>query len=305
MGRIDDALRRSSEGVALEAPAPADQEQFVSAWTEAKPRSAALNSSPSPSASAAVRDAGDSILVAEPGAGRSRLSPAWRERLASTPGCDRAFLAQFMRLAATLHKAQATNGMRVLIVTSPDPSEGKTLTAVNLALVLSDSYKRRVLLVDADLRRPSLAEMTGLSRTTGLSEALKASVDQKLSLIPLTPTLTLLPGGAPDPDPISGLTSERMRRILHDAAAQFDWVILDAPPVGPIADAHLLAEMADGVLLVVRAGRTQCNATQKAIEAIGREHLLGVVLNGVERDSLQQYGTYYGGHGPAPKERGP
>jgi protein-tyrosine kinase len=286
MGRIDEALRRSSEGVALATPAPTDQEPFVSAWTDTQPQTAA------PVKAAAAAETRDSILVSETGARRPRLNPAWRERLASTTDCDRTFLAGFMRLAATLHKAQAVNSMRVLIVTSPDPSEGKTLTAVNLALVLSDSYKRRVLLVDADLRRPSLAEMTGVSRTMGLTEALKAGADQKLTVIPLTPTLTLLPGGAPDPDPISGLTSERMRRILHDAAAQFDWVILDAPPVGPIADAHLLAEMADGVLLVVRAGRTQYAATQHAIETIGRDRLLGVVLNGVERDSLQR-GTYY------------
>lgn len=161
-----------------------------------------------------------------------------------------------------------------------------------------------MLLVDADLRRPSLGEMTGVVRSTGLSQALKAKTEQKLTVIPLTPTLTLLPGGAPDPDPISGLTSDRMRHILRDAAAQFDWVILDAPPVGPIADAHLLAEMVDGTLLVVRAARTQCAPTQKAIEAIGHERLLGVVLNGVERDSLRQYGKYYGGYPSTGKEAG-
>ena len=292
MGRIDEALRRSADGVALATPEAADQQQFVSAWTDAKPHAV------QPDKAVAAPEAPDSILVHDTGAKRPRLNPAWRERLASTPECDRTFLAQFMRLAATLHKAQAVNGMRVLIVTSPDAADGKTSTAINLALVLSDSYKRRVLLVDADLRRPALGDMTGVSRTTGLSETLKASADQKLSVIPLTPTLTLLPGGAPDPDPISGLTSERMRRILHDASAQFDWVILDSPPVGPIADAHLLAEIADGVLLVVRAARTQCDATLKAIEVIGRERLLGVVLNGVDRDALQQYG-YYGGYQPA------
>ena len=163
--------------------------------------------------------------------------------------------------------------MRVLMITSPQPSDGKTLTTVNLALVLSDSFKRRVLLIDADLRRPSLSEMTGVVRATGLSHALKARTEQKLTVIPLTPTLTLLPAGAPDPDPISGLTSDRMRHILADAAARFDWVILDTPPVGPVADAHLLAEMVDGALLVVRAAKTQCAQVQSAIEVLGRERV--------------------------------
>ena len=262
----------------------------MSAWTYSEPRAAVS----SPSASAAVLDAGDSILVAERSAKVPRLNPAWRERLASAPECRPELMTQFNRLAATLHKIQGANGMRVLMITSPDPSDGKTLTAINLAWVLSDSYRRRVLLVDADLRRPSLGEMTGVIRPTGLSQALKAKTEQQLSVIPLTPTLTLLPGGAPDPDPISGLTSDRMRHILRDAAAQFDWVILDAPPVGPLADAPLLAEMVDGTLLVVRAARTQFASSQSAIDALGRERVLGVVLNAVNLDSVGQFGSYSG-----------
>jgi capsular exopolysaccharide synthesis family protein len=301
LSRIEEALKRSAEGVAVAMPESADQRQFVAAWSEAEPRTAVYDRPTAVVERPVVVEARESVLVDEPGARLPRLNPAWRERLVSTPSCQPDLVAQFMRLAATLLKVQAANGTRVLMVTSPDPSDGKTLTAVNLALVLSDSYKRRVLLIDADLRRPSLGEMTGVVRSTGLSQALKAKIEQKLSVIPLTPTLALLPGGQADPDPIAGLTSERMKRILQDASARFDWVVLDAPPVGPLADAHLLAEMVDATLLVIRAAQTQCSQAMKAIEAIGRDRLLGVVLNAVEHTPADRYGAHYDRAEPAEK----
>jgi capsular exopolysaccharide synthesis family protein len=174
------------------------------------------------------------------------------------------------------------------MVTSAASSDGKTLTSINLALALSGSYKRKVLLIDADLRRPSIAQALGLGHATGLSEALKATHDRKLSVVPVTPTLTLLPSGQPDPDPLAGLTSSRMRQILDEGAANFDWVILDSPPVGLLADANLMAGWVDGSVLVVRAGQTQCSQVQKALEAVGNR-LLGVVLNGVERQHTDPY----------------
>lgn len=221
------------------------------------------------------------------------FSGKWRERLAIDSSADRALLEQFRRLAATLHQGQTTNGLRSLMVTSAAPGDGKTMTALNLALVLSESYRRRVLLIDADLRRPAIANIADVTTSLGLSEALKARSEQKLAILQLTPRLTLLPAGRPDPDPLGGLTSPRMRRILQEAEARFDWVILDVPPVGPMADATLLGEMVDGTLFVVRAGRTQYPIVKKAIEALGRERILGVVLNGCETISSQHYDRYY------------
>jgi Mrp family chromosome partitioning ATPase len=126
----------------------------------------------------------------------------------------------------------------------------------------------------------------------GLSETLQATGEQKLALLTVSPTLTLLPAGRPVPDPIGVLTSARMRAILDEASARFDWVVLDAPPVGPLADARLLTEMVQATLLVIRSGRTQYAQVQKAVEAIGRERILGVVLNGVEDVSYDGYEYY-------------
>ena len=109
-----------------------------------------------------------------------------------------------------------------------------------------------------------------------------------------TDTLTVLPAGRPDPDPMSSLTSSRMHRILDEAIALFDWVVVDAPPIGPIADAGLLAAMVDAALLVVRADRTKCAAVQKAIDSLGRDRILGVVLNAAVEIEPSGYGTYYG-----------
>jgi protein-tyrosine kinase len=226
------------------------------------------------------------------------FNPRWRERLAISKDANWTMVEQFRRLAGSLHQAQITGQMKIVMITSAVPADGKTLTAINLALVLSESYRRRVLLIDADLRRPTMREVVDLPDVSGLSEVLKAKRDEKLSVFRLTPTLTLLPGGRPDPDPMSGLTSARMRRILEEAAARFDWVIVDAPPVGTVTDASLLSAMVDGALLVVRAGRTRYPPVQKAIDALGRDRILGVILNSVEETGAAEY-SHYAAYGAA------
>jgi capsular exopolysaccharide synthesis family protein len=298
LGRIDEALKRAPRtafGGRIEIAAP--QGPFVSAWGNSEESPIAVKPVSAPVVegrpTVVVSESPDSALIATSPIGLSALIQTWGERLTCAPTAGAALVEQFRRLAGALHKAQTADGIRIVMVTSAAPSDGKTLTAINLALALSASYKRRVLLVDADLRRPSIGKATGLNGSSGLSEGLKATAERKLKVVPLTPTLTLLPGGAPDPDPMGSLTSARMRRILEEAAAQFDWVIIDAPPIGPVTDANLLAEMVDTTLLVVRAAQTQFSFVKKAIETLGRERLLGVVLNGVDQAGVENYGSHY------------
>ncbi len=284
MSRIEEALRRSgtADGAATIAPEQ-EQQKFESPWE----RDAAAD---------AVRPASSRSerLVADPIGGLARLKIDCAERLALSPECDRVLAEQFRQLAAVLHKAQLAQGIKVVMVTSAVPADGKTMTAVNLAYMLSASYKRRVLLVDADLRRPSIGVVDGAVRTPGLSEALRAPGEKPITVIELTPTLTLLPGGAADSDPTSGLTSPRMRLILEEAAERFDWVILDVPPLAPVSDASLLAEMVDGALFVIRAGESQYPLVQKAIDTLGKDKILGVVLNAVQHQVPKGYAQYYG-----------
>jgi capsular exopolysaccharide synthesis family protein len=218
------------------------------------------------------------------------------EKLVVAAAIPRVSIEQYRRLAATLHHAQEARGIRTVLVASALAEEGKTLTATNLALTLSESYRRRVLLVDADLRQPSLHKVFQVPNTSGLSDGLAAFPERKLSLVQLSPLLSLLPGGAPEPDPMGALTSARMRRIVTEAAAAFDWVVIDTPPVGLLPDANLLAAMVDAALLVVRAARTPFAAVQKAVEAVGRDRVLGIVLNAVEPGAQRHsddYAYYY------------
>lgn len=234
---------------------------------------------------------------ARDGGGLVRFSTQWRERLAGGPEGNPELIEQFRRLAATLHHAHLNNGLRSVMVTSALQGDGKTLTSVNLALVLAESYRYRVLLVDADLRRPSIPSVVDLGKGSGLSEALRASTDQRLALVPITPRLTLLPAGQPISNSIEALTSPRMRQILEEAESQFDWVILDAPPVGPTTDARILTQMVGGALFVIQAARTPYADVKKALDALGRDQIIGVVLNGVETSSSDEY--HYGSVAPS------
>jgi capsular exopolysaccharide synthesis family protein len=280
LGRIDEALKRA--GVQGEVQPSAGSGQLVTpAWSISEEPDAA----PAAPAEALAPSS-------RPDVGLVGFSSRWKERLAAGPDSDVGLTEQYRRLAATLHHAHHANGLRSLMLTSASPGDGKTLTAVNLSLVLASSYRYKVLLIDADLRRPSIPNVGDLADGCGLSDALIAHSERKLALISITPRLTLLPAGPPIANSIEALTSPRMRQILDEASSRFDWVILDAPPVGPATDARLLSQMVGTSLFVIHAGQTQCPDVQKAIEAIGRDQILGIVLNGVEHLGSEAY--YYG-----------
>jgi protein-tyrosine kinase len=228
------------------------------------------------------------------------FSPAVAEKIVATPDIRPAFVEQYRKLAGVLHHAQLEKSLKVVMVTSAIAGEGKSLTATNLALTFSESYRRSVLLIDADLRRPTLHETFQVPNISGLGDGLRAENEQKLSLVQVSPRLTLLTAGRPDPDPMSGLTSDRMRRVIEEAASRFDWVIVDTPPVGLLPDAGLLAAMADTTLLVIRATKTPYQFVRRAVEAIGRARIFGVVLNraedGVGTGSYSYY-SYYDSYG--------
>jgi capsular exopolysaccharide synthesis family protein len=284
LSRIDEALRQ----LRVDKPATeiAGQEAFLPAWSVGGRETKSSPAKPGTEQLAAA----PGIRETEPRA-RLDISSAWRERLAIGPDGDPALIEQFRRLAATLHHAHQAQGLRSVMVTSAGPGEGKTLTAINLALVLAESYRYQVLLVDADLRRPSISNVVDLAAGAGLSEGLRSVTPQKLALAQLTPRLTLLPAGGPTMNSIEALVSPRMKLILEEASTKFDWVVLDSPPVGPTADARLLSQMAGGTLFVVRAGKSQHPDVVKAIEAVGRDQILGVVLNDVEAGPSEAY--YY------------
>lgn len=233
-----------------------------------------------------------------------RLTPGLSHKVVVDREIDPVSREQYRRLATGLHAAQGASGLKVVMVTSGVPNEGKSLTASNLALTLSESYQRSVLLIDGDLRRPSLQALFGLPDGLGLSEGLVGTEDQRLTVHQVSQHLTVLTSGRPTADPMAALASNRMRELVTEARESFDWVVIDTPPIGMLSDASLLTELADGVLLVVKANETPYNVVQRAIGAAGRDRILGVVLNQAEDIGSARYGydSYYqvvpGGAGP-------
>jgi capsular exopolysaccharide synthesis family protein len=229
----------------------------------------------------------------DPQLARWRTDPELVGKLVGTKDVSSGAIEQYRKLAATLHHAQEERGIQVIMTASSLPSEGKSLTAANLALTFSESYQRRVLLVDADLRRPTVQRLFGVPTIDGLDEGLKAEHDRPMPLTRLSERLWVLPAGRPDPDPLSGLTSDRMKRFVREARAHFDWVIIDTPPVSLLPDANLLAANVDGVLLVVRAGKAPFQLVKRTVDTIGHDRILGIVMNAVDFRHDRNAGGYY------------
>jgi capsular exopolysaccharide synthesis family protein len=214
-------------------------------------------------------------------------------------GASAVHVEQYRRLSAILHNRQIERGIRSVMIASAVAAEGKTLAASNLALTLSHSYQRRVLLIDGDLRRPCLHLMFKLDNQVGLSDGLKRPERGCLDVQRVSPTLWVLTAGQPNPDPMSALVSDSMREVIADAAQQFDWVVMDTPAVALMPDAKLLAGMIDSALLVVSAGRTPYPLAKRAIDAIGAGRIVGVVLNRVEKSSLAGADAYSKNRNPS------
>jgi capsular exopolysaccharide synthesis family protein len=296
MSRIDQALARAR---GVEQPIEAIDSPFVHADVPELPESPREletrftlepRRAPAPVAAADERDDNPTTPLVE------RIDELISEKLVIGQTLPQS-IEQYRRLAATLHELQETRGIKTLLIVSAMPSEGKTLTAANLALTLSESYRREVLLIDADLRRPSVHRVFKLSDGAGLGDGLKATAFDRVPVRRVSDFLSVLPAGNPDPDPMGGLTSPRMKQLLAEAATAFEWVIIDTPPVGLLPDARVLATLADAAVLVVRAGVTPFAMVKKTVEAIGKTRLLGVVLNGTD-PSLTDHSYYYTDRGP-------
>ncbi len=206
---------------------------------------------------------------------------------------------QYRHLAAAFHQAQRTSGAKVAMVASAVQGEGKSLTAANLALTMSESYRKNVLLIDADLRRPTQHSIFQIPGAPGLSDGLVSVDEPRLPLHRLSARLTILPAGRPTSDPIGAITSERMRRLIDEAREVFDWIIIDTPPVGLLTDAALMSSMADGVVLVVKAESTPHDLVERAVDALGRDRMLGVVLNRATEHAHGAGYDYYKYYEPA------
>jgi capsular exopolysaccharide synthesis family protein len=205
-----------------------------------------------------------------------------------SPYCE-----QFRSLRTRLLQAGEREKMRVFVVTSSGIGEGKTLTALNLAWLLAQNEGVRALVIDADLRQPCATDYLAIDAPTGLSDVLSGQVGLQQAIVRLDPAgLYLLPGGQARDDVAELLSGPTFESIIKEARRMFDYIIIDAPPMGIFTDASLLINRADGALLVVRAGKTRYALLDKLLETLPRERLLGVVLNRAD-EKLETTSYYY------------
>jgi capsular exopolysaccharide synthesis family protein len=220
------------------------------------------------------------------------IDPTSRIIFYTDPGSPGANRFRFLRMR--LRELWNTKKLRTLLITSPLPEDGKSTIALNLATALAEGGKRSVLLIEADLHHSPLTKQLSLRTGPGLGECLEDGLNPLSAVRRLEPLgWYLLSAGQPHGNPTDLLQAEALSVVIQRLSPHFDWILIDSPPVIPLTDALSLARQANGSLLVARAGRTPSEALEKAITLLGRQQVVGVVLNGVEQlDRL--YSGYYG-----------
>ncbi len=199
---------------------------------------------------------------------------------------------KFGFLGVRLRQLRQNRKLKKILITSTIAEEGKSLVAANLAGALA-RRKERVLLIEGDMRRPTLAHRFGLGMLNGLAESLESGLTS-FNMYKLTvPDFWLMPAGDPPADPLELMQSGRLSRLMEQLEPMFDWIIIDSPPLLPLADTTVWQRFADGTLLVVREGTTEKDALKRGTEILKKGDLLGVVLNGSSNSNHQNYYQRY------------
>lgn len=293
MSRIQDILNKAErDGTARRTRALNDDARAPHTFAPA-PR---LNHTPPSPPWTPAPEADSSVRPQPRAASPSRLDG----RLVAATASHSLAAEQFRALRTRLKQAENGRSVRAIVITSPNKGDGKSLTAANLALTMSQEFQQRVLLVDGDLRRPAVHRLFGVSEGPGLSDVLTGRATLDDAIVSLADQeLSLLPAGTLPNHPAELLGSAAMRRLLDTLRTRYDRVIIDMPPVAPLADLHIVAPMADGVLMIVRAGVTPKPAIERALAGLDKSRVLGLVLNETgghasDRHTYEGYGYIAG-----------
>lgn len=186
---------------------------------------------------------------------------------------------------------------QVIVVTSGAPSEGKSTIAINLALAFAGEPDQKTLLIDADMRRPTLGRFLEPAPVIGLSHLLSGQATEEHAILSLEQArLDLLPAGEPTEKPIELLASPAAKELMSRLRGAYARIVIDTPPVVPFSDANAIGALADGAILVVRSRITPASLVRHAIESVSTAPLLGVVFNDVSRSALADWSRYQSGH---------
>lgn len=237
---------------------------------------------------------------------------SWKPSFASilSPADSSEKIEQFRRLRSRLSQARHEAPLKTVLISSGLPSEGKSFVAVNLAMTLARDSVNQVLLIDGDMRRPTLHSLLGAPSTPGLSEYLSGTAELKDILqrdsgprkgeaakLGDVPNLIFIPSGKCGESSSELVANHRMQELIETVSPHFDWILIDTPPVLAVTDAVDLASAADAVLLVARAAKTPYQAAQRALAMYKDTRILGVVLNAVKNVPHKDYyySSYYSG----------
>lgn len=202
----------------------------------------------------------------------------------------------YKTLRTNIQYSSFDKNTQVIIVTSSQPGEGKSTTAGNLALSMAQDGKKTIL-IDCDLRKPTVHKKFSITNTSGLSEVMVGKVELKDAMKEFNKNLTIITSGKIPPNPSEMLGSKNMKRFLVELRRHYDCIILDTPPVLAVTDAQILSRNADGMVLVIKSGYTKKDVVIKAkkqIDNVGGK-IIGAILNAVDsKNSRNNYYYYYG-----------
>jgi len=201
---------------------------------------------------------------------------------------------KFRFVAVRLRQLQQSRALKTVLITSCVPKEGKSMVAANLACTLARRARQKTLLLEGDLRRPSLAQMFGLGRIPGICEWLQGESGPATSIYRLEgPDLWILPAGSTPRNPLELMQSGRLSALMDQLKAWFDWIVVDSPPVLPLGDTSVWMRLADGILLVTRQGTSEKRQLQRGLETIEQSKLIGALLNCSTNTAHSDYYSYY------------
>ena len=218
------------------------------------------------------------------------ISP--RSRIVCVSNTESPAAEAFRLLGVRLRNLRRERPLKRLLITSTIPQEGKSMVAANLASMLAFAAKEKILLLEGDVRRPSLSDTFGLSGSRGICECLKDGHGPIGAIYRLQGTgFWMLPAGSFSGNPLELLQSKRLAALMEQLTAWFDWIVIDSPPVLPLADTSVWSRLADGILLVARQGVTEKRQLQKGLEAIDPKKIIGALLNSCSSAETEYY--YY------------
>jgi capsular exopolysaccharide synthesis family protein len=225
------------------------------------------------------------------------VSPSPQSRLVSLTASESLGAETFRFLGVRLRQIQQHRPIKKLLITSTMPDEGKSMVCGNLAATLARKNRQKVLLLEGDIRRPSLGSKFGLCQLPGLSELLRSDPGRGIANIYHLegPGFWFLPAGSPAENSLELMQSGRLSELMDQLSGSFDWIVIDSPPVLSVADTSIWMRFTDGIVLVTREGTTERRLLQRGLQVLESSKLLGVVMNSSKNTDDGKYCQYYQG----------